>query len=155
MGPALLVLGDLPKKNGLNVSLLQRLEKQYSLCGGQQSIATLSTNYRCHPEILNLVGKLFYNSSIKWNDYETPPVTHRRFPYPLVFVCSSLDEDVISSSDCTEHEADVIVQKTLEVAKGCPSSWSKQPMSEFFVISPCEEQVFEWGRGWGRSRASL
>lgn len=145
MGPALLVLGDLPQRNGLNVSLLERLQKHYESCNGGQNIASLSTNYRCHPEILNLVGKLFYNSGIRWNDDEDPPAVHRNFSYPLLFVCSSVDEDVSLSSDCDKNEADIIVHKATEVAMGCPSSWTKPPMSQFFVTSPCEEQVIVSG----------
>ena len=137
----MLVLGDLAKSNGLSVSLLQRLEKLYMLCDGNRNIATLSTNYRCHPLILDLVGGLFYQSSIKWNEDETPPATHRNFPFPLVFVCSSIDEDIGLSSDHDNNEATTVFQKVMEVAKGCPSSWAKYPTSDFFVISPSEEQV--------------
>ena len=141
MGPALLVRGELAQKNGMCVSLLQRLHEHYGSCGNSQNIVTLTTNYRCHPEILNLVGKLFYNSDLKWNDDEVCPAHHRRFKYPLIFVCSSIDEDVTSPGDSSKSEADIIVQKAIEAAKGCPSGWPKPPMPQFFVISPSEEQV--------------
>ena len=136
-----MVLGDLAKSNGMSISLLQRLEKLYKCCGGDSNIATLSINYRCHPAILELVGNLFYDGKIKWNKEEPPPATHRNFQYPLVFVCSSIEEDVTSSSDRDENEANAIYQKVGEAAKGCPSSWAKHPTSDFFVISPTEEQV--------------
>lgn len=137
----MLVLGDLARNNGMSISLLQRLEKLYNSCGGTKNIANLSTNYRCHPDILDLVGNLFYEGLIKWNKDEAPPATHRSFPFPLVFVCSSIDEGASSSSDRDENEAMAVYHKVMEVAKGCPSSWAKQPTSDFFVVSPTDEQV--------------
>lgn len=143
MGPALLVLGDIPQKNGLSLSLLQRLEHDYQKLGAAatKSIATLSTNYRCHSAILELVGGLFYDSKLSWTSSEQLPVTHHRYKYPLVFICSDTNIDVTESSDYNMNEATAIVEAAIKVAKGCPTNWSKPIMPNLFIVSPCEEQV--------------
>lgn len=135
------MLGDIAQKNGLGTSLLQRLLEHYGNLGGlaTQSIITLTQNYRCHREILKLVGGLFYNN-LCWAENESPPVTHRDYKFPVVFICSSVDEDQPTTSTY-ENEAEVIVQTVIKVAKGSPAGWPKPIMPHLFVVSPCEEQV--------------
>ena len=137
IGPANLVRGKVARANSLNISLLQRLEKQYLSSPNCHIIAKLSSNYRCHPEILNLISDLFYNSSLQWNDEETEPTTHRKYPYPLVFICSGIDE----SAGAQDMEAEIIINKVIELAKQTPSAWNSKPMKNYLITSPCENQV--------------
>ena len=140
----MLVLGDIPQKNGLGISLLQRLQCHYEKLGElaqDDHIVTLSTNYRCHSDILSFVGSLFYDSPLTWTERDQPPILHHQYKFPLAFVCSDTNRDIIRSTDHNENEAKILVEKALEVARGSPSGWPKPPMSSFFIVSPCEEQV--------------
>ena len=130
----MLVLGDIPQKNGLALSLFQRLQLCYHDLG-IANIATLSANYRCHRDILRLVGGLFYNNTLCWAANEQPPSTHPKYNYPLVFICSDIND---TSGD---NEADIVVRTAISIAKGVPTSWPKPPMPHIFIVSPCEEQV--------------
>ena len=140
MGPANLVRGCEARANSLNVSLLQRLEKYYESCDGCQIIARLSHNYRCHPDILELVSNLFYRSSLKWGDQEEAPGTHYKHRYPLVFICSGVDE--LFQPDALDLEAEIITAKVSELVKRTPPTWnSSKPMKNYLITTPCENQV--------------
>lgn len=139
----MLVLGDIAQKNGLGISLLQRLQLHYQNLGTvtTQCTITLSENYRCHSAILELVGGLFYDSQLSWAKNESEPLTHRGYKYPLAFVCSDFDRSPNMSKSSYLNEADTIVEKAIEIAKSCPSGWAKPPMPHLFIVSPNEEQV--------------
>lgn len=140
----MLVLGDIPQKNGLGISLLERLQACYQAIGNVacNHIATLSANFRCHRAIVELVGKLFYDSQLTWAQVEQPP-THREYEFPLVFVCCDNNRSGTFLDDCNQREADVIVEKALAIARSSPPGWGKpsEVLQQFFLVSPCEEQV--------------
>ena len=124
----------------LNISLLQRLKKLYSSNADCQIMVQLSHNYRCHPDIIKLVSDLFYSSSLTWGE-ESPPATHRKYKFPLVFICTEVDKQAKSEIKQKE-EAKVIKDKVIELAKQIPSCWSNvKPMKNFLITSPCENQV--------------
>lgn len=136
------VVGDIPQRNGLAVSLLQRLHLHYHNLGitATNSIATLSANYRCHEDILSLVGGLFYNNALHWAANEQPPSTHPKYKYPLVFICSNVNR-YTTSGDNNPIEAAIIVEKATAIARCFPASWLRPPMQHIFIVTPCEEQV--------------
>ena len=62
------MLGKVPRENGLADSLLVRLRNLYSSLLGAASQAhqsELLINYRCHPAIVRLPSRLFYDSRIQ------------------------------------------------------------------------------------------
>ena len=140
----MLVLGDEAQENGLAVSLLERLQRQYSAMGAAASryCATLVTNYRCHKDILKLVEKLFYVSSpLKCNVPRASTHPHARFP--LRFVCSSIDDKVVTIMDSThEEEAGIALEEAARFAKDWPEHvWGKQDLSQMCFMSSARNQV--------------
>ena len=88
VGPSLLVLGEEAQDNGLNKSLLERLQNLYKKTPQLSShcCASLLTNYRCHKEIVQFSSSLFYEQS---QQCQVPDrVAHPAAPFPLLFVCS-------------------------------------------------------------------
>ena len=106
VGPALLVLGDIPQQLGLGVSLLERLLNTH---GGKLAnfIAHLFINHRCHQDILELPSKLFYGSSLI---PMSSAVTVHDAPYPLLFVCSSTADPCPIVEDTSDNEAKLLVE---------------------------------------------
>ena len=143
MGPDLLVLGEQARKEGFSVSLLERLEKDYHNCGGNAAsyIARLQTNYRCHPDILNLAEKLFYKSPLK--SVVPPNSTHPEAPFPLVFVCLDVSQPKPCDNPINEIEAKVIIEQLKKYVPGWPQdSWGTKPDSrQICLMSPSRMQV--------------
>ena len=94
-------MGDIPQDHGLAKSLSTRLLEQYNQCGSQQ-VAQLSTNYRCHRDILELARDLFYDHKLHACAKNTaiPKVKH-----PLWFVCTSFDKELPVDKADDEGEA--------------------------------------------------
>ncbi len=104
----MLLLGKKSQECGLQVSLLERLHHQYRQHHSDKYTASLIRNYRCVPEILLLPSALYYESSLLC---EVPNC--RDNWYPLQFICSSV-EDICSSSDSSEAEAEVVVSEVIK-----------------------------------------
>ena len=106
VGPALLVLGDETRESGFKLSLLERLQLEYDKIGGpaKDYSVTLSTNYRCHKDIIAIPRELFY-SELKGKARKADP--HPKAPYPLLFVCSNLSSNVC----LPELEANVLLHQ--------------------------------------------
>ena len=141
VGPALLVLGDEAREHGLKSSLLERLLCLYKTFPHHISLnycATLVTNYSCHSEILALPAKLFYpDSPLKCKVPET--VTHPNARYPLLFVCSSLDEEVQATDSVTnDSEAKILLQQVSRFTESWPGSWDAK---DFCIITQTRSQV--------------
>ena len=113
VGPALLVLGDMPQQLGLGVSLLERLLKSH---GRKLAnfIAHLSINHRCHEDILELPSKLFYGSSLI---PMSSAVTVHDAPYPLLFVCSSTADPCPIVEDTSDNEAKLLVEHFRQLSR--------------------------------------
>lgn len=106
VGPALLVLGDEERENGLKLSLLDRLRMSYQKCGQNTNrfVITLLNNYRCQKPILDIPNKLFYRSQLK------TCVKSTNIPYyPVFFICSSLSLE----QPTPEFEARVLLEQVL------------------------------------------
>lgn len=142
----MLVLGDEPQECGLAVSMLERLHSHYQRLGevAEGHYTTLVTNYRCHQEILTLSGNLFYETALLQPDasqYPSPPV-HPHYPYPLCFVCSSIDKKVCKiDSNTNESEARLIVDAVQKVAKDWPTQVWGNILSKTCIMSPSRSQV--------------
>ena len=147
VGPSMLVLGDKARQHGLDKSLLERLLNHYSLIDDsitKQSIATLSTNYRCHPAIFTLVGNLFYHDqNLKTpTDADVIPSSHPCYPSCFVFVCSNFDETITNvETNVNEFEAKVLLKNVQEVFKSWPRQWGYRDLSQCCIMSPSRSQV--------------
>ena len=87
------MVGQKARDNGLKYSLLERLCKLYKSLGGAalDYVVQLDNNYRCHAEIMRIPNELFYNNICKCPENVQ---AHPMAPYPLIFICSSLDYKV-------------------------------------------------------------
>lgn len=133
VGPALLVLGDEARENGLKYSLLDRLWKTYQRCDSvaKPYTATLIKNYRCHESILAIPNQLFYCSELTSNVPNNPNGS-----YSLFFVCSSLSH----TQPSPELEARVLLN---EVAHRCSYTCKERKMelNEISVVTTTQTQV--------------
>ena len=139
VGPALLVLGDETRESGFKLSLLERLQLEYEKIGGpaKDYLLTLSTNYRCHKDILAIPHVLFY-SGLKSQARKADP--HPKAPYPLLFVCSNLTSDVSSS----ELEAKILLDQVNFFVENWPtdnSSWGEFELDKIAVVTSTRPQV--------------
>ena len=111
MGPALLVLGEEPRENGLKVSLLERLKAHYRAIGDKTNYlqANLTENYRCHKCILKFASEMFYKSSVMPSSVTDNIRSVHGFPFPMVFICTS--SECIGNYDGTvnKREAGILM----------------------------------------------
>ena len=68
---------------------------------------------------------------------ESKPTSHRKYPYPIVFICSGIDV----SADAQDIEAEIITDTVVGLAKQTPPTWNSKPMKNYLITSPCENQV--------------
>ncbi|MCG8623370.1 MAG: C-terminal helicase domain-containing protein, partial [Proteobacteria bacterium] len=137
--PALLVLGDETRASGFKLSLLERLQMEYEKIGGpaKDYLVTLSSNYRCHRDILAIPHQLFY-SGLKSKAKKADP--HPNAQYPLLFVCSNLTSDVCSP----DIEARVLLEQVNFFVQHWPSdnsSWGKYELNKIAVVTSTRPQV--------------
>ena len=129
--------------HGLGNSLLSRLLHEYRGFGGLADSyqITLVTNFRCDPAIMELTSKLFYESSLKCSEHLaiTP---HPSAPYPLVFVCSSIDDTTCCAESATNvTEARVVLNLVKKYVTSWPDGWEKDISDNVAIISPHRSQV--------------
>ncbi len=139
----MLVFGEVPSSCGLATSLLERLHSLYKRLRQEFYISTLITNYRSHPDIFELPSSLFYDTPlISQSDGDTPSL-HPLYPYPLVFVCSNIDQAVMQVDDnVNDAEAGILLDEVNKFAKSWPTaSWGLQDMSQTCIMSPSRSQV--------------
>ena len=129
----MLVLGEEAQRNGLATSLLERLLCQYNVSPSfKRMISCLDHCHRCHQEILSLSAHLFYNTVLKIPENE-PSLNHPKFPYPLLFVCSSINENEMSKTTKNYDEAKVV----LEYAELIAANWSKHIWGGQYHLDMC------------------
>ncbi len=141
VGPAI------PSSCGLATSLLERLHSSYKRLRQESYISTLVTNYRSHPDIFELPSSLFYETPLIAPFDRDPPSLHPLYPYPLVFVCSNVNDHlVIQDDNVNEVEAGMLLDEVdkFAIAKNWPTaSWGPQDMSHTCIMSPSRPQVRE------------
>ena len=141
----MLVLGSKARDNGLDKSLLERLLLHY---GTMDHVTvnhrvTLVTNYRCHPDILELSGNLFYETPLKPPADKAPPLLHPDYSTAFVFVCSSVSEAVADTNRNTnKDEAIIILKKLKELNDHWPyNEWKDRDLHNACIMSPSRSQV--------------
>ena len=145
VGPSMLVLGDVARSNGLSISLLERLLSVYRSEQVppifKQMISVLNHCHRCHRDILSLSSELFYSTVLKIPENEDLP-NHPKFPYPLIFVCSSVKKDCTSKSTMNPEEAKIVLNEAeIIAAKWSKRLWGDQYHLNMCVMSPTRSQV--------------
>ena len=139
----MLVLGEEARDSGFKISLLERLQKEYNEIGGRTNeySLTLSTNYRCHNHILAIPHQLFYNG-LKSKAYKAIP--HPQAPYPLLFICSNLTSNVLSS--VSDQEAQLLLEQVtafVDQRTWPKEQWGKYDLSSIAVVTATRTQVCE------------
>ncbi len=143
----MLVFGEVPSSCGLATSLLERLHSTYKCLRQESYISTLVTDYHSHPDIFELPSSLFYETPLIAPFDRDPPSLHPLYPYPLVFVCSNIDQVVTQVDDSVnEVEAGILLDEVNEfaIAKKWPTaSWGPQDkvMSQTCIMSSSRSQV--------------
>ena len=139
----MLVLGDEAQENGLAVSLLERLQKRYEMMGvvAKPYCATLVTNYRCHEKIVELAEKLFYKTSLMCSVNSNS--THPDAPFPLCFICSSVDDRMKYVRNAKNYkEAEIALLEAANLAETWPvDGWGPKNLSEACFMSTARSQV--------------
>ena len=145
VGPSMLVLGSKARDNGLDKSLLERLLLHYQDMDHVTSNhrVTLVTNYRCHPDILQLSGSLFYETPLKPPDDKAPPMLHPDYSTSFLFICSSFSEQVAETHRNTNREeAVIILNKLKELHERWPyREWGDRDLFRACIMSPSRSQV--------------
>jgi exoribonuclease R/predicted ribonuclease YlaK len=122
VGPDVLVLGVEARRNGLSTSLLERLHNNFSADEQKSCVFSLLQNYRSHSGLLMLPSALFYKSTLQCNVPDAK--AHPLAPFPLVFVCSSIeDTDTANAIGTDEKEAETLVKS---VKKYIYNSWPEE-----------------------------
>ena len=129
---------------GLKVSLLERLFKTFQKFGDvtqSKQCVRLLTNYRSHKDILSISSDLFYDCTLK--TVVPNCISHPDAPYPLVFVCSSLDNTIKRvESGTNEYEATVLLDQMLKFLLPWPTQqWGQKNLRTICLITPTRHQV--------------
>jgi serine/threonine protein kinase len=139
----MLVLGEEPQKYGLAVSLLERLYDLYQELGevAKPYTAHLSTNFRCHSEIVNLARQVAYKSPLKCDVPDHSAHPHALFP--LGFVCTSLDCSVTETNDSIDEvEVKAALKEASRFFMHWPDPiWGPRDLRQICFLSPCRGQV--------------
>ena len=107
VGPDLIVLGDIARKNGLGESILQRLTRIYRENGkdGMDHLMMLCTNHRSHVDLHCLLSNLFYKDC-KFISTEK---------YPLKFICSDLNSNAEELEPTDDYEVELILSEVKNI----------------------------------------
>ena len=142
VGPSLLVLGEEARDNGLNKSLFERLQNLYKKTPHMSShcCASLLTNYRCHKEIVQFSSSLFYEQCLQCQVPDR--VAHPAAPFPMLFVCSSVDENVqLISDNKNEHEAGIVLEQVARFVRNWPVEWDEKDLNKICIVTNTRSQV--------------
>jgi hypothetical protein len=139
VGPNTSVLGEEVRKQGLAVSLLERLHNSYQKANLDSFQAELLTNHRCDSAILRLPSTLFYNCNVKSSVLDQP---HPDWKYPLQFVITSLEmgeECKWTSDKALQKSAEAEVETVKDLVQQCvdnwPAEWGVKKLSLICVMT--------------------
>ncbi len=141
MGPKSVVLGKEAQSHGLSESLLERLHAVYDaryFPSKKFHSVTLLTNHRCHSGILMLPSSLYYQSTLMCRVPDS--IAHHLAPFPLTFVCSDIQQDIIGTKWANEKEADAVIDEVKRFFKKWPKHWKKEDR-RIGIMSPSADQV--------------
>ena len=152
VGPSILVLGEKARENGLKCSLLERLYTIYSneelLEASQTHCATLLTNFRSHHALLSLPSYLFYSSALM-TVAEATTQLHLDAGYPLHFICSSLDQEVLEVGSSNKAETYLILNEVLKFVRSWPEkAWGETNLNDICIIATTANQVYVQYYNW-------
>ncbi|XP_043952252.1 putative helicase mov-10-B.1 isoform X2 [Gambusia affinis] len=154
LGP--IILSKIAERNGLGVSMLERLMtdirlyKQHKINGFNSRYMTkLLRNYRSHPALLKIPNELFYNSELQfcssledclYSDWELLP----RKDFPLMFhgVAGMKEQDLNSPSVYNMAEVDVLKDYLKSLIKyRRRNGLDKIGPKEIGIVTPYTKQV--------------
>ena len=103
--------------------------------------ATLLTNYRNHNLILTLPSLLIYGDNII--ESRAKRKLHPRTHFPLLFVCSSVDENAQGTEeDRYPQEAEIVLQQVKRYTFPWPEKeWGPKDVNEICIMTPARNQV--------------
>ena len=143
VGPSVLVLGEKAREYGLKLSLLERLHRQYSKFEASKlHCITLSTNFRCHHALLSLPSYLFYGSTLL-TAAEATTQLHPDAGYPIHFICSSIDNNILQIKDSiNETEANFVLSEVRKYVEDWPEvEWGPKNLEDICVVAATANQV--------------
>jgi hypothetical protein len=128
---------------GLSTSLLQRLHRLYYHSTDDSVLknkfmATLLTNYRSHEAILRLPSNLFYECSLLTRSKDSSP--HPDAPYPLMFVCTSLERAQSNRNSWNEAEVKTILEVAEKYLKTWPARWGSFSADQVCLMARTHQQ---------------
>ena len=142
----MLVLGDMARENGLNLSLLERLHQIYRdeklAESSMKHTASLLTNYRCHHALLSLPSYLFYDSALI-TAAKSATCLHPKTRFPLHFICSSLADDIWEIRDSkNDLEASLLLKEALKYINEWPTlEWEDKNLQKVCIMAATANQV--------------
>ena len=140
----MLVLGDMVREHGLNLSLLERLHQRYRDVTefSMKHTASLLTNYRCHHALLSLPSYLFYDSALI-TAAKSATSLHPKVRFPLHFICSSLVDDIQEITDSkNELEASLLLKEALKYITVWPTlEWEEKDLRKVCIMAATANQV--------------
>ena len=142
VGPDVLVLGEEARKYGLSISLLERLHSHFTDTGQHSNMFSLLQNHRSHGGLLSLPSALFYKSTLQCNVPDTK--AHPLAPFPLVFVCSSIESIPSTNAIGTDtEEAKALVREVKKYYQSWPEEWGEMNESpgQVCIMTPSATQV--------------
>ena len=89
--------------------------------------------------ILRLPSNLFYDCCLLTRSRDSDP--HPKAPYPLVFVCSSMEEAQINRNAWDIEEAQKVLRFASYYLRTWPSTWGNFAESEVCILASSHQQV--------------
>ncbi|PWA26567.1 hypothetical protein CCH79_00000751, partial [Gambusia affinis] len=156
LGP--IILSKIAERNGLGVSMLERLMtdirlyKQHKINGFNSRYMTkLLRNYRSHPALLKIPNELFYNSELQfcssledclYSDWELLPRKNQDFPLMFHGVAGMKEQDLNSPSVYNMAEVDVLKDYLKSLIKyRRRNGLDKIGPKEIGIVTPYTKQV--------------
>ena len=90
---------------------------------------------------MRLPSSLFYNSTLL--SHVPADTAHPDAPYPLVFVCSSLDTDFKDiHNDVDKKEAEIVLKQVRKFTDNWPEKqWGEKWLEDVCIVAPSPNQV--------------
>ena len=126
--------------------MLERLHKLYSQEelreASENHCVSLLTNFRSHHALLSLPSYLFYGSALI-TVAEATTQLHPDAKYPVHFVCSSLDEDVLQVEESfNEKEVSLVLDEVRKYVENWPKNeWGRKNLKDICVMATTANQV--------------
>ncbi|XP_014326073.1 putative helicase mov-10-B.1 [Xiphophorus maculatus] len=156
LGP--IILSKIAERNGLGVSMLERLMtdirlyKQHKINGFNSRYMTkLLRNYRSHPAILKIPNELFYDSELQfcssledclYSNWELLPRKDQDFPLMFHGVAGMKEQDLNSPSVYNMAEVDVLKEYLKSLIKyRRRNGLDKIGPKEIGIVTPYTKQV--------------